>query len=203
MVLLGGVALAGGGFDLFGRHLAAIVSWVLVIILLWTRPGARIGFGGPFRLILGLLGTLTLLTALSLLWSNSDYSTIVELDRLIAYIGFLTATFLVCRDERSRWLFVEGLLLAFAIVLIAALGDRLFPGIDVPAGISPSRLSFPLGYWNANGLVFGISIGAFAWASRESRFAVSRWTAAALIPAAIVGLYFTYSRGGLWREPSC
>lgn len=196
MALLGGIALAGGGFDLFGRHIAAILSWTLVIILLWTRPGDRIGFGAPFRIVLGLLGMLTLLTALSLLWSSSEYSTIVELDRLIAYIGFLTATFLVCRDDRSRRLFIEGLLLAFAIVLIAALADRLFPGTDVPAGISPSRLSFPLGYWNANGLLFGISIGAFAWASRESKFAVSRWTAVALIPAAIVGLYFTYSRGG-------
>ena len=42
----------------------------------------------------------------------------------------------------------------------------------------------------------GSPIAWFAWLSREGSLAALRWLGIAFIPAATVGLYFTYSRGG-------
>lgn len=195
-ILLGGLALAGGGFDLATRHIAGVLAWVAVATLLLTGFYSRGGFGTGFRVIAGLLGAFTLLTALSVLWSSSVYASLVEFERLISYLGFFVLAYLVCGESRSRRFFIEGLTLALALVLVLALVSRLFPGTEVPTEIVPSRLSFPLGYWNANGLVFGISIAWFAWLSREGSLAALRWLGIAFIPAATVGLYFTYSRGG-------
>ncbi len=60
------------------------------------------------------------------------------------------------------------------------------------------RLRYPLGYWNANGAMFGIAVALLLWMSR--RAALGR-AALALgrgrCPAVLLALYFTYSRGGL------
>lgn len=196
VALLAGLAIAGGGFDLVERHVTAILAWAAVAVLLLTGYAGSARFGMPFRIIIGLIVVLLGLTFLSSGWSSSVYNTLVEAARLIAYAGFLTFAYLLCSSGRRRKLFLEGLVLAIAVVLLAALADRLFPGTEVPTEIASSRLSFPVGYWNANGLLFGIGISAFAWISREGSFLLLRWLGVLLIPAAIVGLYFTYSRGG-------
>ncbi|HEX5610235.1 MAG TPA: O-antigen ligase family protein [Solirubrobacterales bacterium] len=60
-----------------------------------------------------------------------------------------------------------------------------------------ARLRYPLGYWNANGAVFAIATAMLLWLSRRSSFAPLRWFAIGAIPAVLLALYFTYSRGGL------
>ncbi|MCC6755917.1 MAG: hypothetical protein IT199_06045, partial [Solirubrobacterales bacterium] len=51
-LLLAGLALAGGGFDLFPRHLSGILAWVLVAALLLVpmpeqaRPGRSMALVG-------------------------------------------------------------------------------------------------------------------------------------------------------------
>ncbi|HYG96884.1 MAG TPA: O-antigen ligase family protein [Solirubrobacterales bacterium] len=70
----------------------------------------------------------------------------------------------------------------------------------VTLGLGPggnARLGYPLGYWNANGLAFGIGAAFCLWMSRRSPNAPLRWLAAAALPTLLLALYFTYSRGGL------
>jgi O-antigen ligase len=62
---------------------------------------------------------------------------------------------------------------------------------------SGPRLRYPLGYWNANGAMFGIGVSLLLWTSRQAAWTVLRWLSVAMIPAALLALYFTYSRGGL------
>ncbi|HEX6667064.1 MAG TPA: O-antigen ligase family protein [Solirubrobacterales bacterium] len=59
------------------------------------------------------------------------------------------------------------------------------------------RLRYPLGYWNANGAMFGIATAMLLWLSRRSDFGPLRWFAVGAMPAVLLALYFTYSRGGV------
>jgi hypothetical protein len=62
---------------------------------------------------------------------------------------------------------------------------------------SGPRLRYPLGYWNANGVACGIAAALIPWLSRRSLTPALRWIAVACLPAVLLTLYFTYSRGGV------
>ena len=79
------------------------------------------------------------------------------------------------------------------------LGSRLLPHVFNISGAlgSGPRLDYPLGYWNANGAVFGIAVAALLWTSRQAAWALLRRLSVAVIPVCLLALYFTYSRGGM------
>ncbi len=63
--------------------------------------------------------------------------------------------------------------------------------------LTTPRLTYPLGYWNANGAMFGMAAALLLWMSRRAAWTGLRRLSAALLPAVLLALYFTYSRGGL------
>jgi len=68
----------------------------------------------------------------------------------------------------------------------------------VAPGFEPSRISFPLTYWNALGLLAGIGlILCFSLTSDERESAVLRVLAGAAIPILAVPLLLTFSRGAV------
>jgi hypothetical protein len=170
---------------------------VVALILFGAASSARIG--RPFYWIAGLLGSLVIWSALSSFWSGSVELSVIEADRALVYLGFLLAAFLLAQTAERRERFAEGIALGLAIVALAGLGSRLLPHvIDVTQGLgSGSRLRYPLGYWNANATAASIAVAMLLWMSRGSRWNGLRWLSAALIPAMLLTLYFTYSRGGL------
>ena len=197
VILLAGLALLGGGFDVEGRHLAGIFAWLLVGGLLLSPLRVDLRFGRAFLITAGLFLAVALFSALSSLWSDSTSRSLIEAERAIAYLGFFTAAYLVCRTPLQRQRFAEGIAIAVALIVFLGLADRCFPGSGPVAVDATARLRYPLGYWNANGLVFGVGITLFAWMARSGSWTTLRWSAVALIPAAMSGLYLTYSRGGL------
>jgi len=197
VLLLGGLALLGGGFDVQARHLAGIGSWLIVLILLLSPYRKRIRFGNPFLLVAGLLLGLAVLSACSSLWSSSTSRSLIEAERVIAYLGFFSLAYLICRTDKQRQRFGEGLVIALAFIIVLALADRCLPGTGIPPISETARMRYPLGYWNANGLVCGVGVVLFAWAARNAGHAVLRWFSVAIVPAALIALYLTYSRGGL------
>lgn len=147
----------------------------------------------------GLIVCLSLLCAISSLWSGSVELSVIEADRVAVYLGFFIAAFLIAQTDERRQRFAEGLAIAAALVVLLGLGGRLLPhvlGVAPTVGSGP-RLSYPLGYWNANGAVFGIGVAMMLWTSRRAVSGALRWLSVALIPASLLALYFTYSRGGL------
>ena len=82
---------------------------------------------------------------------------------------------------------------------LLGLGSRLLPHVlDVGDSLgSGPRLRYPLGYWNANGAIFGIGVALLLWMSRRAAAPALRWLSVAALPALLLALYFTYSRGGL------
>jgi O-antigen ligase len=198
-VLIVGLALAGGGYGVSARHIAGLGVWLLVVGLLALGTATRAAFARPFYWATGLLCGLALLSALSSLWSGSMELSVVEADRVLVYLAFFLAAFLIAQTDERRQRFAEGIAIAVTLVAFLGLASRLLPEI-VSVGNSlgaGARLRYPLGYWNANGAMFGIAVAMLLWTSRRSSWAGLRWASVAAMPAVLLALYFTYSRGGL------
>jgi O-Antigen ligase len=191
--------LSGGGFDVGDRHIAGLLAWLLVVGLLVLGPGSRARLGWPLYAAAGLFGCLALLSAISSLWSGSVELSLIEADRVVVYLGFFLAAFLIAQTAERRHRFAEGIAIGVAIVVLLGLASRLLPHVvEVAQGLgSGPRLRYPLGYWNANAALCGIAVPMLLWMSRNARWGALRWAAVAVMPAVGVTVYFTYSRGGV------
>ena len=198
VALIGGLALAGGGFDVGDRHIAGLAVWLIVVGLLVLGAASGAKLGRPLYWSAGLLGGLALLSALSSFWSGSMELSVIEADRTLVYLSFFLAAFLIAQTDERRQRFAEGLAIALALVALLGLASRLLPellSVGDPSG--GPRLRYPLGYWNANGAMFGMAIALLLWMCRRASWATLRWLSVAAMPAVLLALYFTYSRGGL------
>jgi O-antigen ligase len=197
--LIVGLALAGGGFDVSSRHIAGLAVWLVVVALLVLGAGSRARLGRPLSWSVGLIGGLALLSALSSLWSGSAELSVIEADRVLVYLGFFLAAFLIVQTDERRQRFAEGLVIAVTLVVLLGLASRLLPHVlNVTNGLgSGPRLRYPLGYWNANGAMAGIAAGLLLWMSRRAAWTALRWLSVAAMPGVLLTLYFTYSRGGV------
>jgi hypothetical protein len=197
--LIVGLALAGGGFDVSARHVAGLAVWLVVVAVLALGWAAGAKLGRPLYLSAGLIGALVLLSAISSLWSGSAELSVIEADRVLVYLGFFLVAFLIAQTDERRQRFAEGLAISIAVVALLGLGSRLLPHVievSNSLGTGP-RLRYPLGYWNADGAIFGIGIALLLWTSRRAGWTGLRWLSMAMLPAMLLALYFTYSRGGL------
>ena len=199
VALILGLALAGGGFVLGERHIAGLAVWILLVMLLALGAAGRATLGRPFYWATGLIGGLALFSAFSSLWSGSIELSVTEADRVLVYLGFFLAAFLIAQTEQRRQRFAEGIGISLIAIALLALSTRLLPLVVEwgPTLGGNARLGYPLGYWNANGFVFGVAAALSLWMSRRSLNAPLRWLAVATLPAVLLALYFTYSRGGL------
>ncbi|HXS48287.1 MAG TPA: O-antigen ligase family protein [Solirubrobacterales bacterium] len=199
MALIVGLALAGGGFEVSARHVAGLAVWLVVVALLVLGAASRATLARPFYWGAGLIALLSLLSAISSSWSGSVELSVIEADRVLVYLGIFLAAFLIAQTDERRQRFAEGLTIAVALVALLGLASRLTPHVvDVANSLgSGPRLRYPLGYWNANGAIFGIAVALLLWSSRRAAWNTLRWLSVAVLPAVLLALYFTYSRGGL------
>ena len=199
MVLLVGLALAGGGFGVSARHIAGLGAWLVVVALLVLGAASAAKLARPFYWVSGLIAGLAFLSAISSFWSGSIELSAIEADRVLVYLGFFLAAFLIAQTAERRQRFAEGLAIAVTLVAFLALASRLLPHVlDVSNALGTgARLRYPLGYWNANGALCGTGIALLLWMSRNAGWRALRWASVAAMPAVLLALYFTYSRGGL------
>lgn len=197
--LIVGLALAGGGYGVSARHVAGLALWLVVVAVLALGWASDARLGRPLYLALGLIGALAVLSAISSLWSGSVELSVIEADRVLVYLGCFLVAFLIALTDERRQRFAEGLAISIVIVALLGLGSRLLPHVVEVANSlgSGARLRYPLGYWNANGAMFGIGFALLLWTSRRASWAGLRWLAVAAMPVLLLALYFTYSRGGL------
>ena len=198
-LLIVGLALGGGGFELSARHIAGLAVWLLVVALLAFGAASRATLGRPLYWAGGLILGLAFLSAISSLWSGSVELSVTETDRVLVYLGFFLAAFLIAQTDQRRQRFAEGIAIALALVAFLALASRLLPHlIEAPASLEDgTRTRYPLGYWNAVGAACGIGAALLLWGSRRSLSNALRWVAVGSLPALLLALYFTYSRGGV------
>lgn len=195
--LLSGLALGGGGYDLFARHLSGILAWILVALLLIGPWPERVRPGRSLALVGGLILALALYSGLSSIWSSSVSASLAEFERAIAYLGYFTASYLTMRTPKQREWFARGIAAGLGFIILLALGDRLNPAGETDTVAGFARLSYPLGYWNGNGICFAAALVLFTWLAATARRAP--WRAVSIIFAMLgaSALYLTYSRGGI------
>jgi hypothetical protein len=159
----------------------------------------RASLGRPFYWGTGLVLGLAIFSAFSSFWSGSVELSVTEADRVLVYLGVLLAAFLFAQTDKRRQRFAEGIVFALIAIALLGLASRLLPHVfPVAEGLgSGPRLRYPLGYWNANGVVCGIAAALIPWLGRRSLTPALRWIAVACLPAVLLTLYFTYSRGGV------
>jgi O-antigen ligase len=199
IALIGALALTGGGFSLSSRHIAGLVVWLIVVGLLVLGAAGRSLLAKPFYWASGLLLGLAIWSAISSLWSGSVELSVTEADRVLVYLGVFLAAFLLAQTTQRRQRFGEGIAIALALLAILALATRLLPHVfniafDESKG---SRLQYPLGYWNADAIVFSFAAALSLWMSRRSLSRALRWFSVGTLPAILLALYFTHSRGGV------
>jgi O-antigen ligase len=199
IALIGALALTGGGFSVSSRHIAGLIVWLLVVGLLVLGVAGRSLLAKPFYWATGLLLGFAIWSAISSLWSGSVELSVTEADRVLMYLGVFLAAFLLAQTNQRRQRFGEGIAIALILLAILALATRLLPHVfnlsfDETKG---SRLQYPLGYWNADSIVFSFAAALSLWMSRRSLSRALRWFSVGALPAVLLALYFTHSRGGV------
>lgn len=203
-MLLPGALVVLTGFDAGGYFPAtpAIAAIVLTQVLLVRLVQAERPFEGlaPVTLVaIAALGGYAALTLLSALWSHALGRALIEFDRAWLYLTALVLFGTVRASAANmRWL-IRGLLAGASIVCLAGLISRLAPDVwHTAPDVANERLSYPVTYWNALGLLaaLGIVLAAHTTSSLSERRAV-RALAAGLLPLLAATLFFTFSRGAI------
>ncbi len=197
------LGLKGGGFDPLVDDQVGIAAWWVLLFAAGVAALPRLRLGPLAWLGFGLLAGFVIWTGLSLTWTESTEKTAADLARVATYLGVFGLA-LGSRDSKSASRMLAAVATGIAVVSLVGLLSRLhpawFPEAEQTAQFLTSgeeRLSYPLNYWN--GLAALIAIGLplmLQLATKAGRIAL-RALAAAAMPAMILAIYFTLSRGGI------
>ncbi len=123
----------------------------------------------------------------------------LEFDRVLFYLLLLIVCGSFARRPGALGAVLRWTALGMVLVCAAGLATRVLPGtFHASASVAPQRLSWPLTYWNALGILSGICLTLLTHltVSQDERPAV-RVAAAGALPLVAVTLLFTFSRGGI------
>lgn len=204
LMLLPGALIVFMGFNAGGYFPAApaVATIVLAQILLVRVVRSRDPFEGlaPATLLaIGALGLYAALTLASALWSHSSARALIEFDRACLYLlALILFGTIRASSWNLRWL-IRGLALGASVVCLAGLISRVAPDVwHTAPDVANERLSFPVTYWNALGLLaaLGIVLLLHLTCTLGERRSV-RVLAAAVLPLLAATLFFTFSRGAM------
>jgi hypothetical protein len=189
---------AGGYFPGSTGFVALLVSQLLVLrVLLTERPLA--GSTGRQGAVAVAFAAYTAWTLASALWSHALNRALVEFDRALLYLLLLLLFGVVRRTAWRMALMLWGLAAGSLVICTVALITRTLPHVwPIAPGVANNRLSYPLTYWNALGLLAALSILFLVGVtSRPRERRVVQAIAAAGVPIAASTLLLTFSRGGI------
>jgi hypothetical protein len=166
LLLLG--FLTTGGFD-SSASISAANTWTEIavtvlgagVVCALVLLGARARAWGAAAV--GLFALLTVVTALSILWSVQPDSSWQAANLTVAYLMTFTAGVALARMAPERWRALVAALAVAAVLLSGyALLAKVFPG-SLAATNTEGRLQAPLGYWNGTGALAAMGIGPCLW----------------------------------------
>ncbi len=192
-------AFNSGGFYPGPPAYAAVILCVLLIIRVTVAQNPLEGVGWPLAIATAALALFALLTLASGSWSHAPGRALVEFDLPLLYVLTMVLFGSVARTaDRLRWM-LRSLAVAITAVCACGLITRLLPNLwHTSSQIANNRLSFPVTYWNALGLLAVLGIVLCVHLSsdlREPR--VWRVLATAAVPVLATTLFFTFSRGSI------
>jgi O-Antigen ligase len=192
-------AFNAGGFFPGTTALICVVFALGLVLRITVAERPWEGWSLGLALAAGAMALLAAWILASAEWSDAPGRAIVEFDRALLY-ALAVVVFGLFRSRAGdlslllRWL--AGVL---CLICIVALATRLLPGtFPTSRAIANDRLTFPLTYWNAMGILGALALVLSLHVSASAREpAYARVLAAAAAPAAAATLYFTFSRGGI------
>jgi hypothetical protein len=200
--LIAYLGLKGGGFDPLVNDQVGIAIWW--VVLAGTVVGAlpRLRPGPLGWIALGLLAGFVLWTALSLGWTESTEQTAAELALVTTYLGvFLLAVFSRGAGGPQRLIdaVAAGIVLVAIVGLLSRLHPAWFPAADQTARFleESERLSYPINYWNGLAAAIAIGLPLLLQIATCARSVLFRALSAAAIPAMLLAIFLTLSRGGM------
>jgi hypothetical protein len=191
-LVVGGLAFANGGFFPVAWGWASLaLLWIAAIALAFDVASEA---GRLERTFLGATAGFAAWIFLSLLWTSSVPRTVLEGERVVVYVAAATAGVLVLRRGSVQAL-LTGIWLAITITCGYGVLTRMFPdrlgSFDPIAGI---RLSDPVGYWNAFGILAAMgTLLALGLAARGG--SVVRCFTGCSTVVLTLAVYLTFSRG--------
>ncbi len=194
------LALAGGGYDIVARSQVAILLWWLVLlgVVVGLLPRGRLsGWGWA---AVALLTAFMVWSWVAVGWSSSAERTLIEVGRLSAYLATLVLGLALIARSNARWL-VNGLACAIALVAVLAVLSKLvpswFPADTAQRFYATSRLSYPFDYSDGVGEFTALGLPLLLFAATGARSPLGRGLGAAAIPAVVLSIAMTASRGGV------
>jgi hypothetical protein len=195
------LSYADGGFAPTTRSYAGIAAWWLL------GAGAAIGIAGARaginRLALaavGLLAAFAVWILISVNWATDAERAFAQFNEVSLYVAVLAIAIVLARLVPASWV-VGGVALALSAIATVGLVSRCFPstfGLQPGRSLLPalaSRLSFPLGYWNALGIEVALAYPLLLAIMTSRRSRVASAVAAFPLPILAAVMYLTSSRG--------
>lgn len=197
------LGLEGGGYDPLVHNQVGLLAWWVALTGVAAGILPRRRYPVWTWVLLAVLAAFVAWTALSLAWTDSNNATWEDVARLTGYLGaFGLGLFVVGPFEAERVIVAvaAGIVVVAAVALLSRLHPSWFPGAGQTSLFitdSRERLSYPIDYWNglAGLLAIGLPLGAHIAASGRS--VLLRGAAAAALPALVLTIFFTLSRGGI------
>ncbi len=188
-----------GGFFAGGTAAVAVLICLVLVLRATLADHPIAGYAPLGALAAALLSVFALWTLLSGTWSGAPARALIEFDRAILYVLTLVLFVSIPRSTRRLQIMLWGFAAAAVGVCVVGLASRVLPDlVSAAPNIANERLSYPVTYWNALGMLATLGMLAcfhVAAAERESRPA--RTLGAAAVPLLAVTLFFTFSRGAI------
>jgi hypothetical protein len=193
-------AFAQGLFEPKGYAAASIVIWAAVIAGVVGRGLPAAPIARPAAVAGICLAATAVLGALSIAWAADQGRAFEEMIRVSCYLGlFALAACTASKPGIGQWL--GGLAGGIAAVGVVGVLAYLQPGLLTEPGNdvanAASRLSYPLGYWNAMAALFAIGAILLAHGGIRAPTRALRSASIALFPIVLLGLWLADSRGGV------
>lgn len=196
------LGLKGGGYDPLVHDQVGVAAWWIVLagVLVGALPRQRLGTLAWCAL--GLLAAFAIWTALSLGWTESAEKTSADLARVATYLGVLSLA-LLARGPRAARRMIAAMGAGIAVVALVGLLSRLHPAwfpeaVDTARILDAhDRLAYPLNYWNGLAALVAIGLPLLLQLASGARSVALRALSAAALPALLLAIYFTISRGGI------
>jgi hypothetical protein len=188
-----------GGYFPATQALAAILLTQVLLVRMLQAEHPFAGLGGATLAAIAALGAYAALTLVSALWSHTTGGALIEFERVWLYLLVLAVFGSLPASAANVRRLIRGLALGIAIVCLAGLTSRVAPDVwHTAPDVANQRLSYPVTYWNALGLLaaLGILFSAQLTCSLAER-RLTRVLAAAVLPLLAATLFFTFSRGAI------
>jgi hypothetical protein len=196
-----GLAFEHGGFAVSTWSTATVVVWgcILGIVLSGIDRSARVS--GWAAASVGLLVLFAAFTGLSGAWASGAEAAFAGLNRTLLYAGVTTLVLLLNRERLTRPL-LDGVTMGLVAVTFLALASRFFPSLvstakaDTLVPDAGSRLSYPVGYWNALAVLAALAWPLLLRIATDPTRGRARAIALVPVPAIAAVVYLASSRAG-------